>query len=78
MDILEFMDKHYVLAFFIIMGVCALFGAVINGVCNLIHLSWGRFLRHLNIRNRGWPPDHLDADGDFEEHESEKEKNDEL
>lgn len=26
---------------------------------------WNRFLRHLNIRSKGWPPAHLDADGDF-------------
>ena len=23
-----------------------------------------RILRHLNIRKHGWPPEHLDADGD--------------
>lgn len=23
------------------------------------------FIRHLNIRKAGWPPKHLDADGDF-------------
>ncbi len=27
-------------------------------------LAWGRFMRHLNIRAQGWPPPHLDADGD--------------
>jgi len=26
---------------------------------------WTRFIRHLNIRKAGWPPPHLDADGDF-------------
>lgn len=26
---------------------------------------WNRLMRHLNIRNAGWPPAHLDADGDF-------------
>jgi hypothetical protein len=26
-----------------------------------------RFIRHLNIRAHGWPPEHLDADGDFKE-----------
>lgn len=28
-------------------------------------LCWNRLMRHLNIRRAGWPPTHLDADGDF-------------
>jgi hypothetical protein len=24
-----------------------------------------RILRHLSIRKHGWPPEHLDGDGDF-------------
>jgi hypothetical protein len=28
---------------------------------------WNRLMRHLNIRKHGWPPAHLDADGDFED-----------
>ncbi len=31
-----------------------------------VFLCWNRFLRHLNVRRAGWPPDHLDADGDWE------------
>jgi hypothetical protein len=27
----------------------------------------GRILRSINIAIRGWPPGHLDADGDFQE-----------
>jgi hypothetical protein len=26
-----------------------------------------RFLRSINIFTRGWPPSHLDADGDFKQ-----------
>lgn len=26
---------------------------------------WSRLMRHLNVRSKGWPPPHLDADGDF-------------
>ena len=26
---------------------------------------WNRWLRHKNITAKGWPPSHLDADGDF-------------
>jgi hypothetical protein len=27
---------------------------------------WNRWLRSRNIKHHGWPPSHLDADGDFE------------
>lgn len=26
---------------------------------------WNRLMRHLSVRCRGWPPAHLDADGEF-------------
>lgn len=26
---------------------------------------WKSVIRHLNIRQHGWPPPHCDADGDF-------------
>lgn len=28
---------------------------------------WNRWLRSRNIKHQGWPPSHLDADGDFKE-----------
>lgn len=31
----------------------------------LVFRCWNRLMRHLNIRKNGWPPAHLDADGDF-------------
>lgn len=31
-----------------------------------------RLIRHLNIRARGWPPSHLDADGDFKEEDKDE------
>ena len=31
----------------------------------LIFIIVNRTLRHLNIRKHGWPPSHLDADGDW-------------
>lgn len=33
-------------------------------VTRALLLVWSRFIRHLNIRSQGWPPPHLDADGD--------------
>jgi hypothetical protein len=31
----------------------------------LVFLCWNRLMRHLNVRRAGWPPAHLDADGDW-------------
>lgn len=36
---------------------------------NCIKDCWNRFLRHLNICNNGWPPSHLNADGDWKNEE---------
>jgi hypothetical protein len=38
-----------------------LFYFTINGLLRF----WSRFLRMLMVRKHGWPPSHLDADGDF-------------
>ena len=29
--------------------------------------AWNRYCRMRNIRDHGWPPPHLDADGDYKE-----------
>lgn len=34
-------------------------------VCYFLTLPIRLLLRHWNIRKQGWPPAHLDADGDF-------------
>lgn len=54
MDILTFCDNHWFLAFSVI---CC-------GYCLFAHLIKMPF-RIINIALRGWPPAHLDADGDF-------------
>lgn len=35
----------------------------INGLLKI----WVRFTRVLMVRKHGWPPEHLDADGDWKE-----------
>jgi len=52
MTIFEFMKGSPVLTFLI--------------AC-LVTSTVARFIRFLGIVIRGWPPSHLDADGDFEE-----------
>lgn len=36
-------------------------------VTETIFRIWNRLMRHLNVKAKGWPPEHLDADGDFKE-----------
>ena len=62
MNIYEFMSGSPWLTFFIIVG----FGIIIE-----IIFKYGinRPLRHANIKKHGWPPAHLDADGDFKNDE---------
>ena len=46
-------DNPYITAFIILMMFYTIF-LIIN-----------RCLRSYNIKNKGWPPEHLDADGDY-------------
>jgi hypothetical protein len=32
-----------------------------------VAVIYSRTMRAINIANRGWPPEHLDADGDFKQ-----------
>jgi len=41
-------------------------------ICTILHYAvkctiriWSRFMRMLMVRKHGWPPSHLDADGDW-------------
>lgn len=45
-----------------------LFYFTVNGVITIFKL----FFRHLNIRKHGWPPNHLDADGDIHKFKNDK------
>lgn len=62
-SLLHFMGEQVFLAFFMICSTYYLLRAVFYLVPN-------RIIRHLNIRARGWPPEYLDADGDFKEKEN--------
>ena len=52
----NFADRHWFLALVIIFFA----GNIILMPLRLIN----RVIRHRNIAKAGWPPDHLDADGD--------------
>ncbi len=51
--------------FWTFIGAVILLGMLIDLPLKL----WSRWLRSRNIKNAGWPPPHLDADGDFKEKE---------
>lgn len=57
MNMWDFLNKHCVLDFFLILS---LYETIVL-TTKLINNS----IRHRNIIKCGWPPTHLDADGDF-------------
>ncbi len=58
MNIWDYMDKHWFTAF-----------CVLTTLASMPLYAWKYLTRHLNIRKRGWPPPHCDADGDFKQEE---------
>lgn len=50
----HFFDNHWFTGF--VLGL-----SIVNGAVQIAN----RIIRHRNIRSAGWPPAHLDADGDF-------------
>jgi hypothetical protein len=51
--------------FFPFIGIMILLNIVVLYTINTIYKFWRRFMRMLMVRKHGWPPEHLDADGDF-------------
>ena len=45
------------------------FVLILSGVGTFIFRVYNRALRHRNIMKHGYPPEHCDADGDFQEKE---------
>ena len=57
-----FAGEHPWLTFFL-----ACIGAsVVIAPFRFLWSAWNRYLRSKNIAARGWPPAHLDADGDWQ------------
>lgn len=63
MNIYQYMDENPIITILIVWILCT----TIFRTCN-------RFFRHLNIRSKGWPPSHLDADGDADWTKTEEEE----
>ena len=54
MNLFQFATDSPWLAFFMLL-------LLVEGVCKIV----SRILRTLMVRKQGWPPGHLDADGDW-------------
>jgi hypothetical protein len=65
-DFWKFWYDSPFLSLMAIWGTCEL-------LTNIFFRLPNRVIRHLNIRKHGWPPEHLDADGDFKKEEKEDE-----
>lgn len=64
----QWADKHWWLAFWLCFwALCFAFGAVYSalGLANNLLKIVKMVLRSLLVLARGWPPEHLDADGDW-------------
>ncbi len=46
-------------------GVEIMIGITFQFFFNFLFRVINRLIRHMNIRKKGWPPSHLDADGDI-------------
>jgi len=64
-DLLDFMGEHPWFSFFVIW-------LLIMVTAKTVIISVRFVMRHLNIRKAGWPPPHVDADGDHVEPEEPK------
>ncbi len=64
MGMWEFFNQHYFLAWFalwLVWGVFWIIAIATECVLKLVN----RILRTIKVCARGWPPEHLDADGDW-------------
>lgn len=61
MTAIEYLHEHTAQAFLI--GFAAFYIALC--AIQLAGVIWGRLTRTIMVLARGWPPAHLDADGDF-------------
>lgn len=63
MEIVEFIFR----GFWTFIGFALLLNIILFYTINFTMKVWNRTLRHWNIRKHGYPPEHCDADGDFNE-----------
>ena len=59
MTIWDFFNNHWFLAICAMITICAL--------AKGFYWMFNRLMRTIKVAIRGWPPSHLDADGDWKE-----------
>src|SRR5688572_33097096 len=64
----QFVHDHWIIALFVFIGI-------LSASAQWSFKMWNRFMRMLMVRKHGWPPEHVDADGDALEEEDEEEEN---
>ena len=68
MDILTFVANNPWQTLFLgpfVLIVLLICSVAVGGTLSFIFRVWNRLLRTIKVVVRGWPPEHLDADGDF-------------
>jgi len=61
---LEWVAKHWILSIIFCFPAFLLIDALQQNILRILMLAYSRTIRSINITIRGWPPEHLDADGD--------------
>jgi len=64
MDLFTYLDRHVYIGFCFMIIVLPAMAWPITILVNKFFILLSRVLRTINITTQGWPPDHLDADGD--------------
>jgi hypothetical protein len=68
-DVLHFMEanKHFTFGILIFCGLpgLAIVAIAIVSISHAVLFIPKAIIRHLNLRKAGWPPPHVDADGDW-------------
>lgn len=57
--------KFILSGFWIFVGTTILLNGFAFFTVNMIVRMWARYMRYLSVKSKGWPPSHLDADGDW-------------
>lgn len=63
MNIWQFVGEHYIVAVILVLVA----GEVITAPFKYGFRAYNRHCRTKNIAAKSWPPEYLDADGDFKE-----------
>lgn len=61
----QWASEHVFAASLLVMLCIIVFTLALEDLLNVALCAWTRALRAIKVCARGWPPEHLDADGDW-------------